>query len=91
MDSYAQTRAQREAAIAAGAAPEQVAGLGTAHGFTMPLSGTPSASVMRAVNACPTRFIPSMVILPGILFDAALLTDGVAGLIKFFIIFLPSA
>ena len=40
MDSYVQTRAQREAAIAAGAAPEQVAGLQAAHGFTRPVAVT---------------------------------------------------
>ena len=49
MDSYAQTRAQREAAIAAGAAPEQVAGLGTAHGFTrsVPVTRTPVKPATR--------------------------------------------
>ena len=40
MDSYVQTRAQREAAIAAGAAPEQVAELQAAHGFTRPVAVT---------------------------------------------------
>ena len=40
MDSYAQTRAQREAAIAAGAAPERVAGLGTQYDFTRPVPVT---------------------------------------------------
>ena len=40
MDSYAQTRAQREAAVAAGAAPERVAGLGTQYDFTRPVPVT---------------------------------------------------
>ena len=49
MDSYAQTRAQREAAVAAGAAPERVAGLGTAHGFTrsVPVTRTPVKPATR--------------------------------------------
>ena len=40
---------QREAAIAAGAAPEQVAGLGTAHGFThsVPVTRTPVKPATR--------------------------------------------